>query len=50
MIKYRINNIRDLFGHKVEMARTRTAPCARLNYDTGAAKTSKTAEQVEQEA
>ena len=24
MIKYRINNIRDLFGHKVDMARTRT--------------------------
>ena len=26
MIKYRINNIKELFGHKVEMARTRTAP------------------------
>ena len=26
MIKYGISNIRDLFGHKVEMARTRTAP------------------------
>eukprot|EP00593_Proboscia_inermis_P002199 CAMPEP_0171296250 /NCGR_PEP_ID=MMETSP0816-20121228/4924_1 /TAXON_ID=420281 /ORGANISM="Proboscia inermis, Strain CCAP1064/1" /LENGTH=576 /DNA_ID=CAMNT_0011769565 /DNA_START=24 /DNA_END=1754 /DNA_ORIENTATION=+ len=32
MIKYRIKNIRDLFGHKVEMARTRTAPIAR--YET----------------
>jgi len=26
MIKYRIKNIRDLFGHKVELARTRAAP------------------------
>jgi len=39
MIKYRINNIRDLFGHKVEMARTRTAPISRLDYATGAART-----------
>lgn len=31
MIKYRIKNIRDLFGHKVEMARTKTAPICR--YD-----------------
>uniref|UniRef100_A0A7S2XV42 phenylalanine--tRNA ligase n=1 Tax=Attheya septentrionalis TaxID=420275 RepID=A0A7S2XV42_9STRA len=31
MIKYRIKNIRDLFGHKVDMARTRTAPVCR--YD-----------------
>lgn len=31
MIKYKIKNIRDLFGHKVEMARTRTAPICR--YD-----------------
>mmetsp|Transcript_14802 Transcript_14802/g.21157 ORF Transcript_14802/g.21157 Transcript_14802/m.21157 type:complete len:508 (-) Transcript_14802:146-1669(-) len=30
MIKYRIKNIRDLFGHKVEMARTRTAPVCRF--------------------
>jgi len=30
MIKYRIKNIRDLFGHKVEMARTRTAPICRF--------------------
>jgi phenylalanyl-tRNA synthetase alpha chain len=32
MIKYRIKNIRDLFGHKVEMARTRTAPICRFDY------------------
>jgi len=31
MIKYRISNIRDLFGHKVEMARTRTAPICRFD-------------------
>lgn len=31
MIKYRIKNIRDLFGHKVELARTRTAPVCRFN-------------------
>ena len=30
MIKYRIKNIRDLFGHKVDMARTRTAPVCRF--------------------
>jgi phenylalanyl-tRNA synthetase alpha chain len=30
MIKYRIKNIRDLFGHKVDMARTRTAPICRF--------------------
>jgi phenylalanyl-tRNA synthetase alpha chain len=30
MIKYKIDNIRDLFGHKVEMARTRTAPVCRF--------------------
>ena len=30
MIKYRIKNIRDLFGHKVEFARTRTAPVCRF--------------------
>mmetsp|Transcript_31654 Transcript_31654/g.38767 ORF Transcript_31654/g.38767 Transcript_31654/m.38767 type:complete len:501 (-) Transcript_31654:127-1629(-) len=30
MIKYGIKNIRDLFGHKVEMARTRTAPVCRF--------------------
>jgi phenylalanyl-tRNA synthetase alpha chain len=30
MIKYRIKNIRDLFGHKVEMARTRSAPICRF--------------------
>lgn len=39
MIKYRINNIRDLFGHKVEMARTRTAPICRLNYSVRTVKT-----------
>lgn len=38
MIKYRIDNIRDLFGHKVEMARTRTAPISRFNYSTDTAK------------
>mmetsp|Transcript_14454 Transcript_14454/g.39827 ORF Transcript_14454/g.39827 Transcript_14454/m.39827 type:complete len:504 (-) Transcript_14454:1173-2684(-) len=32
MIKYRIKNIRDLFGHKVEMARTRTAPVCRFDH------------------
>jgi len=31
MIKYRIKNIRDLFGHKVEMGRTRTAPICRFD-------------------
>mmetsp|Transcript_8032 Transcript_8032/g.10283 ORF Transcript_8032/g.10283 Transcript_8032/m.10283 type:complete len:507 (-) Transcript_8032:41-1561(-) len=31
MIKYRIKNIRDLFGHKVELARTRTAPVCRFD-------------------
>jgi phenylalanyl-tRNA synthetase alpha chain len=30
MIKYRIKNIRDLFGHKVELARTRAAPICRF--------------------
>ncbi|CAB9508808.1 Phenylalanine--tRNA ligase alpha subunit [Seminavis robusta] len=30
MIKYRIKNIRDLFGHKVELARTQTAPICRF--------------------
>lgn len=30
MIKYRIKNIRDLFGHKVELARTNTAPICRF--------------------
>lgn len=34
MIKYRIKNIRDLFGHKVEMARTRTAPVCRFDDAT----------------
>lgn len=38
MIKYRINNIRDLFGHKVEMARTRTVPISRYDYSIGASK------------
>ncbi len=33
MFKYRIKNIRDLFGHKVEMARTRTAPVCRFDSD-----------------
>lgn len=31
MIKYGIKNIRDLFGHKVEMGRTRTAPVCRFD-------------------
>jgi len=26
MIKYRISNIRDLFGHKADLARTKQAP------------------------
>ena len=30
MIKYRIKNIRDLFGHKTDMARTKNAPMARF--------------------
>lgn len=34
MIKYRISNIRDLFGHKVEMARTRFAPVCRFDSST----------------
>jgi phenylalanyl-tRNA synthetase alpha chain len=36
MIKYRIKNIRDLFGHKVELARTRTAPVCRFDSASGA--------------
>lgn len=31
MILYDINNIRELFGHKVEMGRTRTAPICRFD-------------------
>jgi phenylalanyl-tRNA synthetase alpha chain len=31
MIKYKIKNIRDLFGHKVDLARTRTAPVCRFD-------------------
>jgi len=31
MIKYGIKNIRDLFGHKVEMGRTRNAPVCRFD-------------------
>ena len=31
MIKYRIKNIRDLFGHKVDMSRTRMAPICRFD-------------------
>eukprot|EP00520_Triparma_pacifica_P006870 CAMPEP_0118651658 /NCGR_PEP_ID=MMETSP0785-20121206/10901_1 /TAXON_ID=91992 /ORGANISM="Bolidomonas pacifica, Strain CCMP 1866" /LENGTH=450 /DNA_ID=CAMNT_0006544121 /DNA_START=212 /DNA_END=1564 /DNA_ORIENTATION=+ len=31
MIKYGIKNIRDLFGHKVELARTKTAPVCRFD-------------------
>ncbi|GMI30961.1 hypothetical protein TrCOL_g6226 [Triparma columacea] len=31
MIKYRIKNIRDLFGHKVEIGRTKTAPVCRFD-------------------
>ena len=34
MIKYRIKNIRDLFGHKVEMGRTRMAPICRFDAET----------------
>jgi len=30
MIKYRIKNIRDLFGHKVKLGLTRNAPIARF--------------------
>lgn len=30
MIKYKISNIRDLFGHKVDIGKTRTAPLARF--------------------
>ncbi|KAL3909172.1 MAG: hypothetical protein SGILL_008192 [Bacillariaceae sp.] len=37
MIKYRISNIRDLFGHKVEMARTKTAPICRFDDVTAPA-------------
>ena len=32
MIKYRMKNIRDLFGHKVDLGRTRSAPICRFNY------------------
>lgn len=31
MIKYRIKNIRDLFGHKVELAKTQMAPICRFD-------------------
>ncbi|KAG7353574.1 phenylalanyl-tRNA synthetase subunit alpha [Nitzschia inconspicua] len=37
MIKYRISNIRDLFGHKVEMARTQNAPICRFEDATASA-------------
>jgi phenylalanyl-tRNA synthetase alpha chain len=37
MIKYRISNIRDLFGHKVEMARTQSAPICRFEDATASA-------------
>ena len=30
MIKYRIENIRDLFGHKADLLRQRNAPMARF--------------------
>lgn len=30
MIKYRIDNIRNLFGHKVDMGMTRNAPICRF--------------------
>jgi len=32
MIKYRMKNIRDLFGHKVDLGRTKSAPICRFNY------------------
>lgn len=46
MIKYRIKNIRDLFGHKVEMGRTRMAPVCRFEFqdDAGDADATETAE------
>jgi phenylalanyl-tRNA synthetase alpha chain len=37
MIKYRISNIRDLFGHKVAMARTQSAPICRFDDATASA-------------
>ena len=30
MIKYRIDNIRNLFGHKVDLAMTKNAPICRF--------------------
>jgi phenylalanyl-tRNA synthetase alpha chain len=30
MIKYRIGNIRDLFGHQVDLNQTKAAPLARF--------------------
>ena len=30
MITYGVNNIRDLFGHKVKLAMSKTAPVVRL--------------------
>ena len=30
MIKYKIENIRDLFGHKADLARQRNAPICRV--------------------
>jgi len=31
MIKYRISNIRELFGHKASLDRTKVAPIARFS-------------------
>lgn len=39
MIKYRIKNIRDLFGHKVDINRTRTAPVCRFSSSASATTT-----------
>jgi phenylalanyl-tRNA synthetase alpha chain len=35
MIKYHVDNIRDLFGHKCKIARTKKAPVCRFNDLSG---------------
>lgn len=33
MIRYKLNNIRDLFGHKVDVAMVKSNPICRLGYE-----------------
>jgi phenylalanyl-tRNA synthetase alpha chain len=46
MIKYRIKNIRDLFGHKVDINRTRTAPVCRFSSSSSSSATASAAAAV----